>query len=273
MPNWLRANVPGTHAQHKTGVDREAKAIRNIRLAEEGPFKSKGRGEFSAKSIRAITKLARQAPGGLKSRFAHPHLSDDGLGKLLGRIQNVSTDTITKEIRGEMKEALVSRGDLTFLDSAFETPSGNLADYAMKLVEEGETNAGMSLVIEPEEEFRLDRKGRRLIDENTGEELPPIWHPVALHACDICDSGDATSSMLAAGLTIDGLPDEVLHKATELLRQQFNGKSREFVQKHLSDWTQRALDAYWPVDDEDTVEVAGVFTDVLQKKLDLRARA
>ena len=71
---------------------------------------------------------------------------------------------------------------------------------------------------------------------------------------------------LAAGLSIDGLPDEVLHKATELLRTQFEGKSREFVQQHLNDWMLRALDAYWPQDEPE------YYTDAWRARLELRRK-
>ncbi|HUV67383.1 MAG TPA: hypothetical protein VMW24_26065 [Sedimentisphaerales bacterium] len=269
MTHWLRANT----SARPLGVDREAKAIRGVILAEEGPFKSKGRGEFDAKGIKEIVKLARAAPGGLKARFTHPTLSDDGLGKMLGRVRDTQFSAVQRVVRGEPKEVMIARGDLYFNESAFNTPSGDLASYVMDLVEEdsGGDNAGMSLVIEPQEEFRLDKKGRRVVDELTGEELPPIWRPLALHAVDVVDVGDATKSMLAAGLSIDGLPDEVLHKATELLRQQFHGKTRAFVQQHLADWTLRALDCYWPVEDDDE-EQETISAETLQRRMELRRR-
>ena len=270
MTQWLRANT----AARPLGVDREAKAIRGVILAEEGPFKSKGRGEFNAKGIREIVKLSQSKPKGLKARFTHPTLSDDGLGKMLGRVRDVQTSAIQRVGKNGAQELMIARGDLFFNESAFTGPNGDLATYVMDLVEEDEggDNAGMSLVIEPHEEYRLDKKGRRLVDEATGEELPPIWHPLALHAVDVVDEGDATRSMLAAGLSIEGLPDEVLHKATELLRQQFNGKSRDFVAQHLSDWTQRALDCYWPRDDEQD-EPEAYDVDMLRRRFELKMRA
>ena len=247
MTHWLKAETKA----RPLGVDREAKVIRGVILAEEGPFKSKGRGEFDQKGIREIVKLARSKPQGLKSRFSHPTMSDDGLGKYLGRVRDVKQTFITRESASGPREAMIARGDLYFAESAFNTPGGDLATYIMDVVDEDPDNAGLSLVIEPSEEYRLDKKGHRLVNEETGEELPPIWHPLALHAVDVVDEGDATRSMLAAGLSIEGLPDEVLHKATELLRTQFEGKSREFVQQHLSDWSLRALDTYWPADESD----------------------
>ena len=247
MTQWLRAETQA----RPIGVDRDAKIIRGVVLAEEGPFKSKGRGEFDQKSIREIITLSKANPSGLKSRFTHPTLSDDGLGKMLGRVRSVSQAFVTRESANGPREVLVARGDLYLSDTAFNTPNGDLGSYVMDLVEENPDNAGMSLVLEQQDELRMDSKTKRPKLGDDGQELPPIWRVTALHAVDVVDSGDATKSMLAAGLSIDGLPDEVLHKATELLRQQFYGKPRDFVEQHLSDWMQRALDAYWPTDEPD----------------------
>lgn len=244
---WLRANTTG----RPRGVDKELKTIFGAILAEEGPFKSEDRGEFSAKSIKKVTQLARKARGGLRVRFGHPNLSAEGLGTMLGRMHSITTETIEKEIRGEKRNVLASRGDILFNDSAFHTPNGDLATYVMDLVDEDDVgdNAGMSLVLTTDQEIRTDSKGKRLLDDD-GIELPPIWHPTALMAVDVVDEGDATSSMLAAaGIEVDGLRDEVLRKAEELLQKQFAGKDRAFVESHLTAWVYRALDAYWPVDD------------------------
>lgn len=252
---WLRAQTQA----RALGVDRSAKVIRGVILAEEGPFRSKGRGEFDQSSIREIVKLAKSFDGGLKSRFTHPTLSDDGLGKMLGRVRDVHKSFITRESADGPQEKMIARGDLHLSETAFKTPAGDLATYVMDLVEEDPDNAGMSLVLEPRKETRLDSKGRPKLGAD-GEELPPLWRPLALHAVDVVDEGDATRSMLAAGLDIECLPDAVLHKASELLRTQFDGKSREFVRSHLEAWMLRALDEYWPEEQ---------YTDTLRRRLEI----
>jgi len=269
MTQWLRAQT----SARPLGVDREAKVIRGIILAEEGPFRSKGRGEFDQKSIRQIAKLANAAPGGLKSRLSHPTESDDGVGKMLGRVTGVDLGFIQRETPDGPKEVMVARGDLGFKDSAFKTPNGDLATYVMDVVSEslrdGTTDdIGMSLVLETEFEQRLDSKGRPKLDD-TGQELPPLWRPQVLHAVDVVDAGDATRSMLAHGLSIEGLPNDVVFQAAEMLQKQFAGKSREFVQGHLTAWMQRALDAYFPIGDD---EEDGCNVEALALKLKLRRR-
>jgi len=115
----------------------------------------------------------------------------------------------------------------------------------------------------------LDSKGRPKLD-GEGRELPPLWHPTRLHAVDFVDEGDATNSILAASLSIGGLPDDVVRQATELLRKQFHGKPRDFVEEHLSDWLYRCLDAYWPEDADDEPE--GFDVDALERGLRLKVR-
>ena len=50
------------------GVDRENGVINGVILAEEGPFKSEGRGEFAAKAITRMVALGKETPHGLRSR-------------------------------------------------------------------------------------------------------------------------------------------------------------------------------------------------------------
>lgn len=241
---WLKAAVSG----RPVGVDRDAKALRGYVVAQEGPFKS-GRGEFDGRALRQIAQLMRREPKGLKSRFTHPDLSSDGLGKHLGRARNPWMDTI--ETPAGPREAV--RADLHFAESAFNTPSGDLASYVMDLATEDPDAISSSLVIEPQEEHRLNRDGTQKVDDD-GNPMPPLWRPVRLHASDIVNEGDAVDGLLSAQLSAEGLPDAVVRQAAELLKSQFGDKDRQFVEPRLLGWVQTVLDHYWPhepVSDED----------------------
>ena len=243
-PEWLKATVSGG----LVGVDRNAETINGIIIAQEGNFKSAGRGSFDRKGLRQIVKLMKAAPNGLKSRFAHPTLSDDGLGKLLGRMKNPRLDTITeRESFGELKtdEVTVVRADLHLSKTAHETPSGDLAGYVMNLAEDDPDAFSTSLVITPDEQQQLDKNGRPLYDDD-GNELPPVWWPLKLHASDVVDTGDAVDGALSA----DGLPDEVVRRGTELLNKQFAGQSREVVETRCLAWLGRYLDLRFGSSDE-----------------------
>lgn len=83
---------------------------------------------------------------GAKSRFTHPGLSSDGMGKFIGRT------TGTGQVDGD-----VVRGDLHFSQAAHETPDGDLAEYVMHLAEDDPGAFGTSIVFqhdfEAEDEF------------------------------------------------------------------------------------------------------------------------
>lgn len=259
QPNWLRASVIG-----KTiGVDREKNVINGVILAEEGPFKSEGRGEFDRKAIRTIVSLAKERPGGLKSRWTHPGLSSDGLGKFLGRYKNVRSDTLLRDAgkdadgKALMKEMLIARGDLhldkTALEPAPEGGNKPLGVYVMDLAESDPDAFGTSLVLQANREMRLDKEGRPLKDDK-GDDLPPLWIPTVLHANDIVDEGDATNSFLSADI-LASLPDAIVRQGCELLDAQFNGQAREVVQARLSAFMDRYL-AYRFGDEAEQIETA-----------------
>lgn len=231
---WLKAESGG----RPIDVDREANVIHGYVVAQEGPFKSEGRGEFDGKALRSILKLMKAEPNGLKSRLGHPTMSDDGIGKYLGRAKKPWIDKLTKEgPDGVPVEIEIIRADLHLDPSSFDTPSGNLGKYVLDRAESDSDSFSSSLVLTTDMEYRLDNKGRPKVDD-AGNELPPLWRPTALHASDVVDTGDAVDSFLS----IDALPDVVVRRGCELLDQQFRGKSRKFIDDHIEKWKRRYLD-------------------------------
>lgn len=248
-PEWLKVSAAGS-----VGVDREKNVIRGAILAEEGTFKDR-RGVFDRQAIRRSVKLASEKQAGLKSRFTHPGLSSDGLGKFLGRIKNHRTDTVLRETGKDasgktlLQERLVHRGDIHIDKTALEQgPDGGkaLGVYVMDLAESDSDALGMSLVLKPDQQPQLDNKGRPLKDDK-GEDLPPLWMPLELHACDCVDDGDATHSMLSADI-LAGLPDAIVRQGCELLDAQFGGQEREAVKARLSAFVDRYLNLRFPVE-------------------------
>lgn len=244
---WLRAAT----SARPIGVDRERNVIQGYVVAETGVFKDE-RGEFDAKSMKLLLKLAKAEKAGLKSRFGHPSLSDDGLGKYLGRSKNPWLEVIEgKDAEGNAVEHQRLRADLHIAAVAMEEPVGGgmpLGEYVMRRAEEDPDSFGSSLVLTTEQEFRIDRQGRPLTNEK-GEAYPPLWRPTALHASDVVDTGDAVNSFLSAE-AVDALPDVVLRRGCELLDQQFGGKPRAFVAEHLAKFASRYLEwRYGPEED------------------------
>lgn len=238
-PEWLRATV----TSDTVGVDRATEVITGYIVAQEGPFKSDGRGEFDVPALKQIVKLAKSSPNGLKSRFTHPDLSNDGLGKFLGRVKNPRLDKISvRESQGQglSDEITVVRGDLHIDPSSHNTPSGDLGTYVMDLAESDPDAMSSSLVLQADKTFRLGKDRRPARDEN-GDELPPLWMPTELHGSDVVDTGDAVDGLLSVTLTTDGLPDAAVRQGAAMLDKVFADQPRDVVESRLNAWMDRYL--------------------------------
>jgi hypothetical protein len=234
--DWLRADLRGLTRPPR--VDRERGIIYGRVLAEKGPFKSKGRGEFDDASLDRIVELANQHPAGLKARFTHPALSSDGLGKFLGRDRNVRRD-------GDRV-----LGDLHLDKTALGTPpSGGkpLGTYVMDLAASDPAAFGSSLVLKADKEQRLAADGTAAKDDK-GDTLPPLWRPTKLHACDVVDDGDAVHN----GFLSADLPDAVVRDVAAALDSQFSGCDRPTVEARGQAFLTRYLDLRFGDDDMST---------------------
>lgn len=234
---FLRADASG----RPVGVDRENKVIRGYVVAQEGPFKSQGRGEFDLQSLQTIQKLMAANTAGIKSRFTHPGLSSDGLGKFLGRAQSPRLDSVTVNKDGKSVTLSAVRADLHLAASAFRTPNGDLGGYVMDLAEEDSDALSSSLVLAVDEEYRIDQTGARLKSDD-GEPLPPLWRPLSIHATDVVDTGDAVDGFLSAHpLSIEGLPDANVRQAWVFLDAMMAGKTRDDAAKLMAEQVEKYL--------------------------------
>jgi hypothetical protein len=239
-PEWLRAAFKSP----ATRVDREANVLRGMVVAQLGPFKSPGRGSFDKESLSMIVSLANSKSGGLKSRFTHPDMSSDGLGKFLGRVRDNRMDTALDERTGKIVPAV--RGDLHFDKTSLDTPPEGgkpLGLYVMDLAESDPAALSSSIVVEPDK-FIEDGKGG-LVKLGDGEDAPegvtPLWRPRVLHASDIVDTGDAVDGLLSADLDIERLPLSVLWKGSQLLDAVFLDQSRDVIEERLKAYIERYL--------------------------------
>ena len=239
-PQWLRASFKSAGAR----VDRQANILRGMVVAQLGPFKSEGRGSFDKESLAGIVKLANAKSGGLKSRFTHPDMSSDGLGKFLGRVRDHRMDKALDERSGEIVPAV--RGDLHFDKTALDTPPEGgkpLGLYVMDLAESDPAALSSSIVVEPDR-FIEDGKGGLLKldeDEDAPEGVTPLWRPRVLHASDIVDTGDAVDGLLSADIDVERLPLSVLWKGSQLLDAVFLDQSRDVIEARLLAYIERYL--------------------------------
>ena len=124
-------------------VDREGRVIYGVSAAQA--VEALGHGmELDQKTIEQIVELGNKSKQGIKSRFTHPGLSSDGMGKHLGRMKN---------FRMEGDKAIA---DLHLAESASKAPDGDLAGYVMDLAEEDSAAFGMSVVIQAHQVWTLD---------------------------------------------------------------------------------------------------------------------
>lgn len=242
QPEWLRASFMSAGAK----VDREANVLRGMVIAQMGPFKSTGRGRFDEESLRGIVKLGNAKASGLKSRFTHPDMSSDGLGKFLGRARDLRMATAVDARTGKTVPAV--RGDLHFDPTALDTPPEGgkpLGLYVMDLAESDPDALSSSIVVVPDR-FVDDGKGG-LAKLEDGDEPPegvtPLWRPRILHATDIVDTGDAVDGLLSAGsIDVERLPLSVLWKGSQLLDAVFLDQPRDVIEARLSAYVNRYLD-------------------------------
>lgn len=234
------------------GVDQENKILLGYIVAEAGPFKSKGRGEFDSQSLRMIVEQGNAAKMGLKSRFGHPGMSSDALGTYLGRAKNFRMD-------GEK----IARADLHLAPASFSSPKGNLGQHVLDMAMHDPEAIGSSLVIDPDKKYRLNEDGTRMSGPDK-EPLPPLWYPKKLYASDIVDEADATNSLLSAQLSsefdADDLTTEHCRKAWEALNSVFAGQPRDVTKARLMAFVDRYLSHRYG-------EESRVTTDAIKDKL------
>lgn len=216
------------------GVDREARIVKGYVVAQLGPFKSEGRGEFDQASLDLIVKHWPKA--GLKSRFSHPTESSDGLGKYLGRARDPYLSTVRLE---DGKEVPAVRANLHLDKTAFSSPEGNLGDYVLSLAESDPGALSSSLVLSKDEEYRLDKKGSRVLDD-AGNPLAPLWRPKRLYASDVVDEGDAVDAFLAPEASPRYTRD-YLARGCAMLDSMFPGVARDEVRERCLSWLDRYL--------------------------------
>ncbi len=130
----LRAAVETIQVQQRGGRYRSG-LIEGVSLIATG--EALGHGLWiDDVTLSQVAEFANQGNKGLKSRFTHPGMSSDGLGRHLGRIED-------SEVMGDKVV-----GNLHIQKSARKTPEGDLGDYVMSLVNEDSAAAGLSIVFD-----------------------------------------------------------------------------------------------------------------------------
>lgn len=264
------------------GVNESRTGINGFVVAEEGEIRGHG-GEFDRKALRSIVGLMKMQPKGLKSHFTHPSLSADGLSRILGRAKNPRMTTGVVERDGEFREVAMVRADLHFNPTALKEPVDGgrpMGEFLMELADTDPDAFGSSLVLEYEEELRLNSDGTVQRDED-GRELRPLWRPTRLFSTDIVSDGAAVTAFLSADMFTNlKVDDDFVRAAAPLAMQFLSGKPRDVVEPKLQAFLKRLMDLRYECDDEGGDEVTeGVETAVpvvtagdIRRRRELRRR-
>ncbi|QEF98157.1 hypothetical protein Mal15_22050 [Stieleria maiorica] len=234
-PHMFRAGTVASDKQ--VGVDRKSNVIRGYAVAEEGRTKTPGRGEFDLESLETLKKLGNADPRGVRIRFQHPSMSDDGLGKFMGRAKNFRID------KREGRHIL--RADAHIDKTAMEPgPDGSKARgaYLMDLAESDPGAFQSSVVITTD---KLERE-----PDEDGNRRPPLFRPTKFWATDFVDEGDAVhgdifSSEESLDEFFEGsarrLPSKIALAASQYLDQIFPDSDREVVESRFNAFRDRYL--------------------------------
>lgn len=199
----------------RKGGDQGAGIIRQAAIVTRG--EALGHGYWlDADFLQSTADAINARPQGVKSRFTHPGLSSDGLGKFLGRAKNATID-------GD-----VVRADIHFSEMAHKTPDGDLAEYVMGLAEEDPEAFGTSIVYMPDwgEEDRFeseheDEKGRFQSPDPDNVDNLPHARLFELWAADVVDEPAANpSGLFHRGQEIAQEADALLSYSLGLCRER-----------------------------------------------------
>ena len=177
-----------------------------------------------ATTLKQVEEYGNAAKNGVKSRYTHPGMSSDGLGKLLGRLRNFRTE-------GDKTVA-----DLHFAKSSRKTPDGDLGDYVMTLAEEDPAALGMSIVFDMQQVWvTTDGEEVPVSDDEEDNDQQytttmPLARVKALMACDVVDEPAANR---------DGLFSSALWASNQDAEQAFGQ-----LDEVLNEWGVSPTKAY-----------------------------
>jgi hypothetical protein len=191
-PKYFRTPVSrgGQPQVDRTGGYRQAGLIRGVSVITRG--EALGHDLWiDDTTLEQVETAINSQQLGIKSRFTHPGMSGDGLGKHVGRLMGA-------EVEGDQVFA-----DQHFVQSAHKTPDGDLAEYLMTLAEEDPTSYGLSISFDHDpaamDQFtteNLDTTGRFKSPDPSNLNNYPHVRIASLHAADAVDEPAANPNGL-----------------------------------------------------------------------------
>lgn len=205
-------------------VDRKANIIFGASLMQVGDLNEGDARPWTVdvKTLEQARELGARPNKGMKARYTHPNMSNDGMGSYLGRWKNLRVDGDTL------------RGDLHIADAAFSSPQGDLGTYVMDLAESDPEAFGVSLAT------KLDEGDLQSFEKSESEDKPERW-PMRferIRAGDVVDEPAATRGGLFE-MTEEADLRELPRQATALLSTYFGDAEPEAVRTRISAFLDR----------------------------------
>lgn len=211
-PTDMFRSVPLRSAPKR--VDREAGRLSGVKVIEAGPLKDGDPRPWFVDefTLQQVADLGNQPNKGIKSRFTHPNMSEDGLGKHLGKQKNFIVDGTA--VYADFQVSNTARGS-------------EMAEYVFDLAEEAPEDIGLSIVA------LLDFKAMKAEEREDGTQPMRLK---GLRAVDFVDEGAATNGLFdvqsPAGIPAavtqlldmhfsESDPHDVLHRAVGLLERHY----------------------------------------------------
>ncbi len=201
-------------------VDRKASIIYGANLMQLGDINDNRPFSVDQKTLQQAQELASRSGNGLKARYTHPNMSNDGMGSYLGRWKNL-------RIEGDKL-----RGDLHIADAAFSSPQGDLATYVMDLAESDPEAFGVSLHVQN------DMMNLKQWEDSGSDDKPERWPMrfTGVRAGDIVDHPAATrGGLFSMDADLRNLPAQ----ATSLLHTYFGDAPESAVRARIDAFLSR----------------------------------
>lgn len=183
-------------------VDHERRVVYGVAVMQLGALNEPDSRPYfaDATTIKQVLALGKSNPKGVKSRWTHPNMSNDGMGKFLGRLRNFRPN--------EDKSTVLA--DLHLSPIAFRGEDGGLGQQTLDMADQEPDAFGLSVapVWDFEEMDRLETK----------EGTQPMRFK-KLMAADVVDEPAATRGGIFGGepLSLATAP----HQLTNALNQLF----------------------------------------------------
>jgi len=213
-------------------VDRQGNVIYGASIVQAGNLNEPDVRPWTVDSqtLQQVVDFGQSSRGGIKARFTHPNMSNDGMGSYLGRWANFRLD-------GD-----IVRADLHIADAAFTSPQGDLGTYVLDMAEQDPEAFGVS-VATALDEANLQQWQDTLPDMAPADRKAARWPMrfTRLRAADVVDTPAATRTGLfsLADADLRNLPAQ----ATALLDTYFTDATPDVVRARIAGFLDRYFSA------------------------------